>query len=165
MLDARRAQGEEIAATARLIKKGGVWLVPSRTKTARRYTVVPHEFEPHCTCADHETYGGKCKHIWAVEFYETHLKNVRPIEPVAPVSLTVPKKTYSQKWSACNAAQTHEKEMFLRLLRELCDCIEDQEHSGWVGLGYRSAMSYSLPATSVQHRLRSAVYERSAGSS
>jgi transposase len=125
-MDARRAQGEEIASAARLVKKGGVWLVPSRTKTARRYTVCPDKHEPHCTCPDHETYGGKCKHIWAVEFYQTHLKNVPPTAPVlVPVPSPPPRKTYSQKWSAYNAAQTHEKEMFLRLLRELCDGIEE----------------------------------------
>jgi transposase len=127
-MDARRAQGEEIAATARLIKKGGVWLVPSRTKTARRYTVCPDQHEPHCTCADHETYGAKCKHIWAVEFFETHLKNSREPEvckPAPPPAITlIPRKpTYPQKWSAYNAAQTHEKELFLKLLRELCDGI------------------------------------------
>jgi len=104
---------------------GGVWLVPSRTKTARRYTVCPDEQEPHCTCPDHETYGGKCKHIWAVEFYQTHLKNVPPAAPLAPSPVATPRKTYPQNWSAYNAAQTHEKEMFLRLLRELCDGIEE----------------------------------------
>ena len=86
--------------------------------------MCPDEHEPHCTCPDHGTYGGKCKHIWAVEFYRTHLKNVRP-EPsvLVPVPTIPPKKTYPQKWSAYNAAQTHEKELFLGLLRELCNGI------------------------------------------
>src|SRR5271168_1777627 len=120
-MDARREQGAEIASIARITKKGGVWLVPSRTRTGRKYTVCPDKNNPHCTCPDHETNGGKCKHMWAVEFYRTHVKNVPPREPVAPT----PKKTYPQNWSAYNAAQTQEKDMFLTLLRDLCDGIED----------------------------------------
>ena len=125
-MDARREQGEEIASTARLLRKGGVWLVPSRTRSGRKYTVCPDEDEPHCTCPDHETNGGKCKHIWAVEFYRIHGENMRRRLPAPPpISPTAGKKTYAQNWSAYNAAQTQEKEMFLRLLRELCDGIED----------------------------------------
>jgi len=120
-MDARREQGAEIASFARITKKGGVWLVPSRTKAGRKYTVCPDKNDPHCTCPDHETNGGKCKHVWAVEFYRTHVKNVPPREPVAPT----PKKTYPQNWSAYDAAQTQEKDMFLTLLRDLCDGIED----------------------------------------
>ena len=33
------------------------------------------------------------------------------------------RKTYPQDWPAYNAAQTHEKEIFLYLLREICDTI------------------------------------------
>src|SRR5258706_9341647 len=122
-MDAGREQGAEIAATANLLQKGGIWLVPSRTKAGRKYTLCPDHNSPHCTCPDHETNGGKCKHIWAVEFYETHIKNVPP--RVEPSPEATPKPTYPQKWAAYNAAQTHEKEMFLHLLRELCDGIVD----------------------------------------
>jgi hypothetical protein len=34
------------------------------------------------------------------------------------------KVTYRQDWTAYNAAQTHEHERFLPLLRELCDGIQ-----------------------------------------
>ena len=40
------------------------------------------------------------------------------------VTLPQPRKTYSQDWPAYNAAQTHEKERFVALLRDLCDTIE-----------------------------------------
>lgn len=122
-MDARRELGAEIAHLGRLTKKGGAWLVPSRNRAGLKYTVCPDKDEPHCTCPDHETNGGKCKHIWAVEFYETHLKNVPP--PPEPILPTAGKKTYPQNWKAYNAAQTQEKETFLRLLRELCDGIVD----------------------------------------
>ena len=123
-MDMRKVQGAEIASIARIVRKGGIWIVPSRTKAGRKYTVCPDKNDPHCTCPDHETNGGKCKHIWAVEFYRTHLKNLPPVAPL-PVVSTAGKKTYPQKWSAYNAAQTQEKEMFLRLLRELCNGIVD----------------------------------------
>lgn len=120
-MDARKEQGAELAAIARITKKGSVWLVPSRTRTGRKYAVCPHKTKPHCTCPDHETNGGWCKHIWAVEFYRTRKRP--PIPPTAPVA--TPKKTYPQKWSAYNAAQTQEKDMFLKLLRDLCDGLVD----------------------------------------
>jgi transposase len=121
-MDARREQGAEIASIARITKKGGVWIVPSRTKTGRKYTVCPDKNNPHCTCSDHETNGGRCKHIWAVEFYRTHVKNI-PMPRPTPVA--TPRKTYPQKWSAYNAAQTQEKDMFLHLLRDLCNDLTD----------------------------------------
>src|SRR5256885_17167751 len=108
-MDARREQGAEIASIAHLTKKGGIWIVPSRTKTGRKYTVCADKTEPHCTCPDHETNGGKCKHIWAVEFYQTHVKNVPP--RAEPVTTTETKPTYPQKWAAYNTAQTNEKEI------------------------------------------------------
>ena len=39
-------------------------------------------------------------------------------------TLPQPRKTYSQNWPAYNAAQTHEEERFVVLLRDLCDTIE-----------------------------------------
>ena len=39
-------------------------------------------------------------------------------------TLPQPRKTYSQDWPAYNAAQTHEEERFVALLRDLCDTIE-----------------------------------------
>ena len=123
-VDARKEQGAEIASIARIVRKGGIWIVPSRTKPARKYTVCPGKTNPHCTCPDHELNGGRCKHIWAVDFYRKHRKHI-PTPTRAPMVSTAGKKTYPQKWKAYNAAQTHEKEMFLRLLRDLCDGIEE----------------------------------------
>lgn len=39
-------------------------------------------------------------------------------------TLPQPRKTYSQNWPSYNAAQVHEQEHFVTLLRELCDTIE-----------------------------------------
>ena len=40
------------------------------------------------------------------------------------------KTTYAQDWPAYNAAQTHEKETFQRLLADLCSGIPQPEQSG-----------------------------------
>lgn len=40
-----------------------------------------------------------------------------------------PSGNYAQPWTAYNAAQTHEKELFLNLLYELCQGIEEPERS------------------------------------
>lgn len=113
----REERGLEIAATARLTKKGDAWIVTSPTSGAR-YTVGTVSERPHCTCPDHETRGAKCKHIWAVEQY---IQSGGDLE-IAPQTSTIAKKakTYPQDWRAYNAAQTHEKERFLNLLADLC---------------------------------------------
>jgi hypothetical protein len=41
-----------------------------------------------------------------------------------PVQKTV-QRTYPQNWTAYNAVQTHEKERFLDLLRDLCSGVEE----------------------------------------
>jgi len=61
----RQQRGLEIAATARIVKKGAAWLVPSQSGNGR-YKVNPEK--PHCNCPDHELRGVKCKHIIAVEY-------------------------------------------------------------------------------------------------
>jgi len=55
-----------------------------------------------------------------------HRQNMRRVLPVPPpLSPTAGKKTYPQDWHAYNAAQTHEKELFLHLLRDLCDGLTE----------------------------------------
>lgn len=126
MLDARQQRGLEIAATAKIAKKGGAWLVPSQSGKGR-YTVCLHDETPHCTCPDHETRGVKCKHMFAVEYVirrERNLDGSTTITETVTVRETV-RKTYPQDWRAYNAAQTNEKRMFLDLVRELCGGIAE----------------------------------------
>ena len=126
--DARKQRGLEIAALCKLGRKGRNWIVPSQSGDGK-YTVEPDAHEPHCDCPDHQTRRLKCKHIYAVEFAmkretnpdgtitETVTETV--VEAVAVQKVT--KRTYPQVWKAYNAAQTHEKEKFLDLLRDLCE--------------------------------------------
>jgi transposase len=125
--DPRRQNGLEIAATTKIVGKRGAWVVPSQSGKGR-HTVSFRSKSPHCTCPDHETSGGKCKHIFAVEFVrrrgrkqnDATIRNVMAIQQAA-------RKVYPQNWRAYNAAQTHEKERFLDLLRDLCSGLEEPE--------------------------------------
>jgi len=126
--DPRQQRGLEIAATSNLVRKGNDWLVPSQSGKGR-YTVSRDAHEPHCTCPDHETRGVKCKHIFAVEYVISREENddgSTTVTETVTVQQTV-KRTYPQNWTAYNAAQTHEKERFLDLLRDLCAGVTETE--------------------------------------
>ncbi|MGA7329692.1 MAG: transposase, partial [Rhodomicrobium sp.] len=124
--DPRQQRGLEIAATANIVRKGSTWLVPSQSGNGR-YTVSSDPETPHCTCPDHETRGVKCKHIFAVEYAVSRERNrdgSTTVTETVTVRHTV-KRTYPQDWRAYNAAQIHEKEHFLDLLRDLCAGVSE----------------------------------------
>ena len=125
--DNRQLKGLEIAATAKILRKGKAWSVPSQS-AERRYTVWLDLAEPHCSCPDHEDGGFKCKHIFAVEYVVQRERSPDGSTTVTE-TLTVreTRKTYRQDWSAYNAAQTGEKAKFLDLLRDLCGGIAEPE--------------------------------------
>src|SRR5439155_23209536 len=109
--------------------RAGARLVPSQSGNGRRYTVIPHAEAPHCSCPDHEEGGHKCKHIFAVEYAirrEHNADGTTTVTETVTVQATT-KKTYPQAWRAYNAAQTHEKERFLDLLRDLCSGISEAQ--------------------------------------
>jgi transposase len=116
----RKEKGMAIVQTCRIMKreKGG-YVVPSQTGTGA-YLVTYQDYKAVCECPDFENkglLGVKCKHIWAVEFTinkKTHADGT--------VEYTV-KKTYPQNWSAYNKAQTHQTELFMKLLYNLTDGI------------------------------------------
>jgi transposase len=127
MLEGRQQRGLEIAATAKIARKGGAWLVPSQSGKGR-YMVCPDPTEPHCTCPDHEEGGHKCKHIFAVEYVIQRERNPDGSTTVTE-TLTVrgTRKTYPQDWPCYNRAQANEKAMFLDLLDDLCRGVPEPE--------------------------------------
>ena len=132
ILSARELHGLQIAAMAKLVKRGTVWMVPSERGGGGPYEVSPDPNEPHCTCPDHETRGGKCKHIFAVEYAmrrESAVSDDVIVISDAMPTQRAPRKTYRQDWPAYNAAQTHEKAMFQELLRGLCRDIKEPTRS------------------------------------
>lgn len=132
-MDAREQRGMEIAATTRLRRGKDGWLVPSQSGVGT-YRVVPHPTTTYkvaqglvppptdaqpwtCTCPDFEVRGRACKHVFAVEYV------IRREDPDGSVVTEAVRVTYTQDWTAYNAAQTVEKETFLPMLADLCSTI------------------------------------------
>jgi transposase len=90
---------------------GGTYIVESDEQTG----------EETCTCLDWETRRLPCKHIFAVEY--AHRIAVEP-DGAVTVEQTV-KIKYRQDWPAYDAAQSREKECAAKLLRGLCDMVEE----------------------------------------
>lgn len=123
----REAKGREIADRARIVKSGGLYLVPSQSG-GKQYKVDP--VAGSCSCPDFEFTGFKCKHQYAVEFtVERERKTVTETQADGATKTTVTetvkvsRKTYPQQWPAYNMAQTKEKAIFLYLLHQLCQGV------------------------------------------
>lgn len=120
----RQEKGKRIAQTSRIQRNDkGEWNVPSESGNGV-YVVVSNGHEATCSCPDHEQRRCKCKHLWAVEYIVTG-----QIDSDGNVTITkTVRKTYGQNWKAYDAAQTGEKDTFLRLLGDLTNCIRNPEY-------------------------------------
>jgi len=117
----REERGKLLYKSTRIIQTpSGFWRVTSQTNPKRQYIVRFIKDNPKCECPDCTMRKKKCKHIWAVEFYLR-----KQIDQEGRITETRGVKiTYGQKWRAYDNAQTNEKLFFMKLLRELCDSIE-----------------------------------------
>jgi transposase len=128
MMDARQEKGKLLAQDKRIKHIAGAeWYVPSQGN-AGGYLV--NVLTATCTCPDHEVRRVRCKHQIAVELTRTVETNEATGERVVTESIKVTRKTYTQDWSAYNAAQCEEKGVVQALLRSLCDGIPTPEHPG-----------------------------------
>ena len=142
----RKERGLIIAAKTRITQSGNVWRVPSQSG----YALDPNPQAPHCTCPDFEKREAKCKHIYAVEIViERESSTTTTTDADGNTTTTTTEKTtvtkrvtYSQDWTAYNKAQTHEKAIFQKLLRDLCANIVEppQPENGRPPLSYRDMM-------------------------
>lgn len=130
----REAKGRDIADKARIVKSGGLYLVPSESG-AKRYKVDP--VAGSCSCPDFDFTQAKCKHMFAVEFTVqrerktvTETKADGTTQTTVTETVTVKRKTYPQDWPAYNMAQTKEKAIFLYLLHQLCQGIGSPAQHG-----------------------------------
>lgn len=121
----REQRGLQIAAVCKIRKnKNGEWLVPSQSGNGK-YEVCADPAHLHCTCPDHANNGGKCKHIFAVEFVMRREQHDDGSETLTNGVVIRERKTYRQDWAAYNAAQTNEKAKFQSLLYDLCRRIAE----------------------------------------
>lgn len=117
-MDTRQERGLLIPATCKIEKNRLGWKVPSQSGNGTYIVNLDHG-EPFCTCLDFDTTHQKCKHIYAVEFMLQNREHPESATMVKSIRMT-----YTQDWPAYNEAQTHEKERFVSLLRDLCNGIE-----------------------------------------
>ena len=139
-MDGRQQRGLEIAARSKVVRQGSGWLVPSQSGPGK-YTVTG-DASPRCSCPDFELRGEPCKHIYAVRIVIQRELNFDGETVTETVSVTkTVKRTYPQKWTAYNAAQTNEKDKFMVLLRDLCNGLpEPEQKRGRPRLSLRDAV-------------------------
>ena len=119
----REQRGKLIFENGRIRKQNNYWIVGSQT-SFNAYKVTFNGHEPKCNCLDCQKRKSKCKHIFAVELY---LK--RQIDEKGKITETKGVKiTYAQNWSAYNKAQTNEKLLFMKLLKDLCNNVEQPQY-------------------------------------
>jgi transposase len=125
-MDSREFKGMQIAASMPVRRNTDGWLVPSQVGRGN-YTVSPVHpnlvaagaADPFtCTCPDYELRGKPCKHIFAVEM--TVRREYNSDGEMVAENVKV---TYTQDWSAYNAAQCAEKDYFVPMLADLCATI------------------------------------------
>ena len=115
----REERGKLIFQSGRIRKQNNYWIVGSQS-SFKAYKVKFNGENPVCSCPDCELRKKRCKHIHAVEFY---IK--RQIDEEGKITQTKGVRvTYSQDWKAYNKSQTNEKLVFMRLLKDLCENIE-----------------------------------------
>lgn len=121
--NAREQRGQQIAASGRIEKRNGFWIVPSQSGNGV-YSVSLEGETLACVCPDFLSRRVKCKHIVAVEI--TIRRETAPDGTLTETTTVISKPTrptYRQDWPAYNLAQTRETEHFTDLLRGLCDGI------------------------------------------
>jgi transposase len=122
-MEERQQKGMMIAATMKIQQSGNAFVVPSQTDPRGRYAV--DGVAKTCSCPDFTLRQKACKHVHAVEFYLRREVVTSPSGVTTVTETTAMRVTYAQNWPAYNQAQSNEKAEFLRLLRDLCDGIEN----------------------------------------
>jgi len=122
-LMSREERGQLLLKRLKIEKTTEGWKVPSSTGQGF-YIVKFNGHEPECNCPDCQMRHQRCKHIYAVELY---IKLEMDKEGNMTKTKGV-KVTYTQDWKAYNKAQTNEKIVFMRLLKDLCGNINQPEY-------------------------------------
>lgn len=121
----REERGKLLLQTHRIVKTKIGWRVPSQSNNGDSYIVRFDGHEPECNCPDCELRGVKCKHQWTVEYFVK-----QEIDREGNITQTKGMRvTYSQDWKAYDSAKTQEKELFMKLLNDLCSQIPNPEYS------------------------------------
>lgn len=125
LLQERKQRGAEIARKERITEHNGVWLVPSASSLHKTYEVTLTLTGSRCTCEDFKERGIRCKHAFAVDYTITKTMNRDGTTTIVQTK----KVTYPQDWKAYDLATEHQKELFLKLMNDLCNTIEEKPYT------------------------------------
>lgn len=128
--DLRDERARQIASQKNAIERVSPTSFAVRSQSgASAYRVSPDARTPDCTCPDATNRGNAdlianpCKHVRAVRYYLTAERDTLEGTAIERVPIT-----YSQAWSAYNAAQTSEVRLFDALLRDLVSVVPQPPH-------------------------------------
>lgn len=120
----REKRGMEICIAGH-VKRVSNYLYKVRSQSGRGYYDVKATTRGMtCTCKDFARYGRKCKHIMATRYYLGFEK----YPSTGSVTERV-RRTYTQDWSAYNAAQKTEFNLFSILLKDLLKIFPERERT------------------------------------
>jgi len=120
----REERGRLINKNLKILKTPHGWKVQSQKGNNNYYFVSYNKHKSKCTCPDCQIRRNKCKHIYAVEFY---IKE-RIDDEGNKVRTRGIKVSYGQEWKAYDKAQTNEKLLFMKLLKDLCGNLIQPEY-------------------------------------
>jgi transposase len=129
MMNTRETKAAEIADKFKIVNQGPIWIVPSQS-TSQKYQVRIVGERADCTCPDFELRRMQCKHVMAVQIVIQKEQNPDGTVTVTETVTVSERKTYPQKWTEYNKAQTNEKDLFQAMLAGLCEGIETPEQTG-----------------------------------
>lgn len=121
----RQLRGALIAAQSPIKKTKVGYQVLSQSNSGT-YIVDPDPVDPYCSCPDFELRGEPCKHIHAARL--ALARECGEPEPVVIEAAPAKKKTTTRDWAVYNKAQENEEEYFGKLLKELCDTVEQPDY-------------------------------------
>ena len=124
VLSAREERGRQIAQMGGIKQIGSRYAVPSQSGGASAYLV--DIVEERCNCPDWELRRQSCKHIHAVYYSIAFGADVDAEGVVTETAtVTVKRTTFKRDWGKYNDAQFAEGAYVERLLRALCEGIEE----------------------------------------
>ncbi len=129
MTNSREQKALEIADKFRIVESSGKWLVPSQS-TTKKYAVRVVGNSGDCECPDFEKRREACKHMLAVRYLIQREQNPEGSTTVTETFEVTKRTTYSQQWTAYNAAQTNEGDFFQQLLHGLCRGVRTPTQKG-----------------------------------
>jgi len=119
-MNMREMKGKEIYKNGGISQTPKGWIVPSQTGNGS-YLVYNEGMETRCNCPDCELRGVKCKHQFAVQYFE---QKVTDQEGNTTITKTM-KVTYKQDWKNYTKAQNSEVTLFDRLLADLVESVPE----------------------------------------